>query len=132
MLYLGGPEFCYGDLQSSYNFSNNVNQEIGVTLCGVPAPDLEWRVHGDTFMPARRTAVNSYTYEYLIELPELTQKICGRELVLNASGYKPILKNRTVFLTNCKYGNISPGHVEDFLDFLRFFHTQTYYNFKDL
>ena len=120
MFHLGGPEFCYEDLQSSYNFSNNVNQEIRITLCGVPAPDLEWRVHGDAFMRARRRAVNSYTYEYLIELPMLTQKICGRELVFNASGNKPILENRTVFLTNCKYGSVSPGHVEDFLNF-RFF-----------
>ena len=117
MLYLGGPEFCYGHLQSSYNFSNNTDQVIRILLCGVPAPVLEWRLHDSAFMPVNRTAINSYTYEYLIKLPPLTQRICGRELVLNASGNKPILENRTVFLTNCKYGNISPGYVEDSLNF---------------
>ena len=116
MLYLGGPEFCNGELPSSYNFSNNDDQIIKIILCGVPAPDLEWRLSDGAVMPANRTAINSYTYQYLIELPQLTQRVCGRELVVNASGNK-IEEKRPVFLTNCKYGGNSPGHVEDSLDF---------------
>ena len=116
MLYLGGPEFCNGDLQSSYNFSSNVDQVIRITLCGVPTPDLEWRLHGGAFMPANRTTINSYTYKYFIKLPPLTQRICGRKLVFNVSGKWAFEIGRPVFLTNCKYGN-SPGHVEDSLNF---------------
>ena len=116
MLYLGGPEFCNGDLKSSYNFSNNVGQEIRVILCGVPAPYLEWRVHGDVAKPAKRAPLNSYTYLYVIELPLLTQKFCGRELMLNASGNNSIQEKRPVFLSNCKYGSIILGHVEDLLN----------------
>ena len=67
-------------------------------------------------MPANRTKINSYTYKYLIELPQLTQRVCGRELVVNASGNK-IKEKRLVFLTNCKYGSISPVYVKDALDF---------------
>ena len=103
LLYLGGPEFCKEDLQSSYSFGN-VTPLINVTICGVPAPTLQWRFHNGVVTDAdRKAGSNSYTYEYLIQLPRITQRTCGRELWLNATGYNTTVIRSRVFSTSCKY-----------------------------
>ena len=110
-LNLGGPEFCEGILQSRYTFSENDTQVINVTLCGVPAPILQWKFHHFPTKNATRNARNHYTYEYSIELPKLTQETCGRKLILNATGNKTERAELTVFLTRCKYENFSIRHL---------------------
>lgn len=103
MLYLGGPEFCKEDLQPRYTFGN-VTPQINVTLCGKPPPTLKWRFHEGAVTDTDRIAgSNDYMYEYLIELPAIIQKTCGRELLLNATGYKTRFRSLRVFSTSCKY-----------------------------
>ena len=106
-LNLGGPEFCEGNPQSRYDFSENDTQVINVTFCGVPAPILQWTFHDNPTVTAKGNARNYYTYEYSIQLPKLTQQTCGGKLILNATGYKTENATLTVFLTKCKYENIS-------------------------
>ena len=101
-LYLGGPEFLKG-LKSSYTFGSNITPVITFTLHGVPAPNVTWWLHKDYAGNASREQRDSYTYKYSIQLPKLTQKTCGRQLVLKASGYNVTERTTTVFVTNCKY-----------------------------
>ena len=104
LLYLGGPVFCQGDLQSSYIFGSNVDPHINLTLCCVPPPTVTWSFHGKDGN-ATRELVGNYTYEYLIQLPRLTQKTCGRELILNVTGLNNTEKRSQLFLDSCKYRN---------------------------
>ena len=108
-LYLGGPEFCEGDLKSNYTFNSTHSAVIDLTLCGMPAPTLTWRLHDGAVNITRHISrINDYTYKYVIQLPELTQRLCGRILQLNAtvtySGTdNTITKNSTLSLESCKY-----------------------------
>ena len=49
--------------------------------------------------------INSYTYNYTLLLPQLTQKTCGKELTITATGFgdTQIANKTTIFLKNCKY-----------------------------
>ena len=50
------------------------------------------------------TAVSSYTHNYTLELPLLTQAACGKELELTATGRNRTVTNKTtIFVKNCKY-----------------------------
>ena len=115
-LNLGGPEFCEGNPQSRYDFSENDTQVINVTLCGVPAPILRWNFYDFPTKIAMGNARNHYTYEYSILLPNLTQETCGRKLILNATGNKTERAELTVFLTKCKYKNIDLGQLVAYYD----------------
>lgn len=109
MLRLGGPQFCEGDLKSSYNFNSTHSAVLNLTLCGVPAPTLTWRLHdGPVNVNQHVSAINVYKYKYMIQLPELTQRLCGRILQLNATvtyngTNNTITRNPTLFLESCKY-----------------------------
>ena len=104
LLYLGGPVFCNGNLQSRYNFGRNVYPLISFTICGVPPPNVTWSFHGEGGN-ATSEFVKSYMYKYLIRLPQLTQETCGRDLVLNVTGYNSTEKRLRLFLDSCKYWN---------------------------
>ena len=101
-MYLGGPEFLKG-LECSYTFGSNVTPVINFTLNGVPAPNVTWWFHKDYAGNALSEQSDSYKYELSIQLPKLTQKTCGRQLVLRASGYYTTERTATVFVTDCKY-----------------------------
>lgn len=86
----------------NYTFNSDVLPVINVTLCGVPAPILHWTFHNGATMVATREPINTYTYKYLIHLPNITQKTCGVELSLNATGTDKIKKTISVFPAKCK------------------------------
>ena len=71
-------------------------------MCGVPAPIVRWRFNDGPIAVATRDAINFYTYQYLVQLPKLTQKSCGGELTLNASGIIVIERKICVFLEKCE------------------------------
>ena len=102
LLYLGGPVFCEGNLQSSDTFGTNVSPLINLTLCGVPPPNVTWSFHGKDGI-AERAFVENYKYEYSISLQPLTQETCGRELGLNLIGHNSTKKRLQLFLDSCKY-----------------------------
>ena len=71
---LGGPEFCEEVLQPNYMFGTNVSPGINVVLYDAPAPILHWRITDGANVVAAHKSIKSYTYEYLIFLPNLTKK----------------------------------------------------------
>ena len=94
--------FCKGDLQSNYTFGRNASPHINLTLCGVPPPNVTWSFHVKDGI-ATRELVENDTYEYSIQLPQLTQETCGKELVLNVTGHNSTEKRLRLFLDSCKY-----------------------------
>ena len=90
-------------LESNYTFGSNVTPVVNFTLRGVPAPNVTWWLHKNYAGYISREQIDSYMYEYSIQLPKLTQKTCGRQLVLKASGYNKSERTTTVFVTDCKY-----------------------------
>ena len=102
MLYLGGPIFCKDNLRSKYTFGGNVIPLINFALCGVPAPNVTWSFH-DKDGTAARKPIENFTYEYEIELPQLIQKTCGMELILDATGYNSKEFRSRLLLESCKY-----------------------------
>ena len=90
-------------LESNYTFGSNVTPVVNFTLCGVPAPNVTWWLHKDYTGYVSREKIDSYIYEYSIQLPKLTQKTCGRQLVLKATGYNMTERTSTAFVTDCKY-----------------------------
>ena len=104
-------------LESKYTFGSNVSPLINFTLRGEPAPKVTWRLHKDDAGNAAREQSDSYTYEYSIQLPKLTQQTCGRQLVLKASGYNMIERTTTVFVTDCKYWHHIPDLLDESLNF---------------
>ena len=108
LVHLGGPEFCEKALKSNYTYtlSGNALPVINVVLCGVPAPILHWRfIDGSSAMATRKTK-KSYTYEYLIHLPEFRQSTCGGELTLIATGNVILKWRKQLFFENCKYQDV--------------------------
>ena len=102
LLHLGGPVFCKGDLQSNYTFGRNVRPSINLTLCGVPPPNVTWSFHGKDGI-AKRDITDYYRYEYFVQLPQLTQETCGRNLALNLTGHSSIVKELQLLLDSCEY-----------------------------
>ena len=103
LVYLGGPEICEKVSQPNYTLNFNVSPVINVVLCGVPAPILHWRFIDGSSAMATRKKIKSYTYKYLIHMPKLTQKTCGRELTLIATGSVVLKWRKQLFFANCKY-----------------------------
>ena len=102
LLYLGGPVFCKDPLPSNYTFGRNVKPLVNLTVCGVPAPNVTWSFH-DKDGIAKRRSVKNFTYEYSIQLEELTQRTCGRNLVLNVTGHNSTKETLRLFVDRCKY-----------------------------
>lgn len=94
--------FCKGDLQSNYTFGRNDSPHINLTLCGVPPPNVTWRFSGKDGI-AKRELVENDTYKYFMQLLQLTQETCGKELVLNLTGHNSTEKRLRLFLDSCKY-----------------------------
>ena len=90
-------------LQPNYYFGSNDTPVIDFILRGVPAPNVTWKFHVDAVGNATPEPIDSYIYKYLIELPNLKQETCGRELVLKAIGHNVTERKTKVFLTDCKY-----------------------------
>ena len=104
MLYLGGPEFCQGGFPSNFIFDDNSSHRIIITLCGVPQPEVQAEFNGQKVVKVINATVNSYTHIFILELPLLTQRVCGKELTVTATGYNGTLTNKTkIFLKDCKY-----------------------------
>ena len=91
-----------GDLESHYTFGINVSPVISATLCGVPPPTVYWRFHDGPRTVATREEITKYTYKYLIQLPKMNLKTCGRDLTFHATGNTLIVRKRQLFLTKCK------------------------------
>ena len=104
MLHLGEPEFCQGKLRSNYTFDVNSSPKINITLCGVPQPDVQGDFNAKK-LTVLKDKVNSYTHNFTLLLPRLTQTVCGKELILTATGYNNIsITDKTkINVRNCKY-----------------------------
>lgn len=104
-LRLGGPQFCQGDFNNSYSFDENATEKIEIILCGFPEPTARWKFDDSAFNNVTPTPVNSYTFKYSIQLPQLTQKMCGKELAFEATGginRTKVIRIRNIFLNSCK------------------------------
>ena len=102
-LYLGGPDFCHDGFPSNFTFDDNSSPRILITLCGVPQPVLQGKFIGQKLI-VKYTTVNRYTHNFTLQLPLLTQRACGKELQVTATGHNGTLTDRTkIFVKNCKY-----------------------------
>lgn len=102
-LHLGGPEFCQGSLPSNFTFDDNSSPRINIVLCGIPQPTVEGEFFGQKLNVFNMT-IDSYTHNYTLQLPRLTQISCGKELTVRAIGYYAVIADKTkVFVKNCKY-----------------------------
>ena len=55
-------------------------------------------------LTVNNVTVNSYTHAFKLQLPRLTQQVCGEELQVTATGYNGTLTDKTkIFVENCKY-----------------------------
>lgn len=103
ILHLGGPIFCQDDYPKDFTFDENYSPRINKTVCGVPAPERQGEFIGQK-LNVLNTKVNSYTHNYTLELPRLTQKTCGKELTVKATGCNGLLTEKTkIFVKKCKY-----------------------------
>ena len=103
ILHLGGPELCQDSFPSNLTFEENSSPKISLTLCGVPQPVVQGEFNGETLIVVN-TSVNSYTHNYTLQLPQLTQRACGKELTVKTTGHNgSLIKKTRIFLNNCKY-----------------------------
>ena len=103
ILHLGGPDFCQRDLPSNDTFDDSTSPRINIVLCGVPQPVVQAEFIGQKLIALNRT-INNYKHNYTLELPRLTQTVCGKELRVTATGHNGTsTKNVQVFVRNCKY-----------------------------
>ena len=103
ILLIGGPEICHGNLSSNYNFDDNSLPRIGIVSCGVPQPVVQAEFFGQK-LNVLKTTINSYTHNYTVQLPQLTQTVCGKELIVVATGYNGTLTSKIkIYVNNCKY-----------------------------
>lgn len=107
-LYLGELEFCLEDFPSNYSFNEFATEKLTITLYGVPPPTVQWKFHDDEVKETNHTTINSYTYQDVVTLPKLTQEMCGKKPLFNATGYNnsTLMGNSSIFLNECKNGNL--------------------------
>ena len=111
LLFLGGPELCQGNFQSNYTFDDNSSPIINVTLCGIPRPVVQV-IFIDEKLDVLNTTVNTYTHIYALQIPRLSQRTCGKELTVIATGHNGILTKKTkIFIGSCKYDRYIYLHV---------------------
>ena len=103
-LHLGGSVFCQGQsLPSNFTFDDYSSPRISIVLCGTPQPTVEGEFIGQKLNILNKT-IDSYTHNYTLQLPRLTQISCGKELTVTAIGCNGVIANKTkVFVKNCKY-----------------------------
>ena len=90
-------------MPSNYTFGENVKPVVNLTVCGVPAPNVTWSFHDEHGISTPKLAEN-FTYEYSIKLEKkITQKTCGRELVMNVTGHRSTNKTLQLLVNRCKY-----------------------------
>ena len=103
ILHLGWPEFCQGSLPSNFTFDGNSSPRINIVFCGTPQPTVEGEFTGQK-LNILNVTIDSYTHNYTLQLPRLTQISCGKELTVRAIGNNGVIADETkVFLKNCKY-----------------------------
>lgn len=104
-LHLGGPQFCQRRLPSNITFDDKGSPKIEITLCGVPVPKVECKFYVRKVSVLNKK-INSYTYNFTLELPQLTKKGSGKTLIVTASGKNGTLYQATkIYAENCKFGN---------------------------
>lgn len=102
-LHLGGPQFCQGSLPSNIKFDDKGSPKIEITLCGVPVPKVACKFYGRKVSVLNKK-INSYTYNFTRELPQLTKKGSGKTLIVTASGQNGTLYQATkIYAENCKF-----------------------------
>ena len=107
VLHLGGPELCQEDFPSNYTFDDKSSPKINITLCGVPQPQVQGEFIKENLNVLNTTVIN-YLHNYILQLPQLTQTVCGKELTVTATvkgnEYDGTLSKTTkIFVENCKY-----------------------------
>lgn len=103
ILNLGGPEVCQNSFPGSLTFDASSSPIINVSLCGLPQPDVKAFFLGQ-MLNIKNETVNSYTHNFTLQLPVLTQLACGRELTIAATGYNGTLSLKIkIRVKNCKY-----------------------------
>lgn len=103
VLYVGGPDHCKGRFPSNFTFDDGISPRINIILCGVPQPVVQAHFIGQK-LDIVNVTINSYTHNFTLQLPQLTQTTCGRELTVKATGFNGTLTDETkIFLRNCKY-----------------------------
>lgn len=77
-------------------------------MCGVPEPTVRWSFNSSLFQIASSEKINNYMFTYLMELPVLTQDICGTELTFKGEGFsdKEVERKLHTFLSNCKFNDL--------------------------
>ena len=69
----------------------------------MPQPNVQGEFNGLT-LTAQNATVNTYIHNYMLQLPTLTQKVCGNKLTITATGHNGTLTFKTeIFLKDCKY-----------------------------
>ena len=89
-LYLGGPQLFQGGLPAYYSFDDNSSPKINIIVFGVPQPIVEGEIIYKKLNVLNKS-VNTYTHNFTMELPQMTQKACGKELTVIATGYNGTL-----------------------------------------
>lgn len=74
-LHLGGPELCYGSFPSNITFDDKGSPIVKLTLCGAPAPKVEWKFSNQK-VKVLSEKINSFTHNFTLALPQPT-KIAG-------------------------------------------------------
>ena len=103
VLYLGGPQLFQGGLPAYYSFDDNSSPKINIIVFGVPQPIVEGEFIYQKLNVLNKS-INTYTHNFTLELPQMTQKACGKELTVIATGYNgTLIEKIKVFVENCKY-----------------------------
>ena len=97
-------------MPSNETFDDKSSPRINITLRGVPPPVVDAKFLG-LDLKVQSTTVNSYTHNYTLELPQLTQTACGKELTVTATvtatGYnRNLTAKMKIFVRNCKYDSL--------------------------
>ena len=102
-MHLGGPELCQDCFPSNFTFDENSSPRINVTIYGAPQPKVQAEFNGQV-INVRNETLNTYTHNFTLELPRLTQAACGKELKMTITGNNRTLTNKTkIFPKDCKY-----------------------------
>ena len=101
--FLGGVSSC-GDhaIKNEYHLRKG-NQNVDVTLCGNPPPNLYYTFNGERKNAARVEDVddNQKMFKYRMQFKNLTAHHCGEKIYLEGEGFKKYESTSTIML-QCK------------------------------